>query len=279
MKKILYILVGVGLTVGALATAGFVYAQTEDPVVETPGEMPFESGSRRGRKGTDMFGGLGFGDGLLSEYLFPALADIFGFTDDQVDGFQVVKDTIQDIRETFTVAEIREKMQAAFTSAVENALADGTITQEQADQMLERREQLGDRDFDSFEGRFEDRGMRDGFMPEGFTFEGRMDGMLQEYMDLYLAEALDISVEELQVMKEDGFNLRDYAAENGLSPEELAEMMAEVNTNAINAALEDGAITQEQADWMLEAMGKFGTRMPFGTDFGGGMRGGRNGEN
>jgi len=275
MKKLLYILVGVGLTVGALATAGFVYAQSNGPDVDTPREMPFEPGSRGVRKSPDMFGGMGFGDGLLSEYLLPALADTFGFTENQVDAFQVVKDTIQDLRDNFTVEEIREKMQAAFSKAVEGAVADGVITQEQADQMLERLQQFGDRDINRFDG----RGMDGGFPQDGVPFGGRDGGILSEYMDEALAEVLGVSVGDLQEMKEDGFNLKDYADENGISTEELAEMMVEINTNAVNLALEDGAITQEQADMMLDAAGKFGARMPFGSDFGGGMRGRGNGGN
>jgi len=81
-----------------------------------------------------------------------------------------------------------------------------------------------------------------------------------------MADVLGVSIEELQEMKEEGLNMRDYAEENDLSNEELAELMKDVHTSAINAALEDGAITQEQADFMLSTIGSR-SRVPFGFHF------------
>ena len=87
-------------------------------------------------------------------------------------------------------------------------------------------------------------------------------GVLGEYMDAALADALGIKLDELEELKEEGFNLREYAEENEISPEELAELMVEVQTNAINAALADGAITQEQAEHMLSMVENHGSRIP-----------------
>lgn len=277
MKKLLLILVGVGLAVGVLVTAGLVYAQTGDtPETETTEDV--QEGTRPMGLSRGTFGGHGFdgfGEGLLEGYMLPALADIFSWTEAQVEGFQVVKDTLQAIRDEFTPEEIHDKMGEALASAVEAALADGAITQEQADQILERYEQMGNREFQGFGG----RGMRPDDPRSGFSFPGRDGGLLHEYIEVALAEALGVSVEELQEMKADGLNLRDYADENGLSDEALADLMKEVHTNAIKAALADGAITQEQADMLLEGVETFGPRMPFGPGFENGMHGMRNGGN
>ena len=248
MKKFLLILAGMALTVGLLATAGYVYAQTGDtPDVDSEGDLPAEPPIFGGH---GFFGGEWFRDGILGDYILPALADIFGFTDNQVDAFTTVKETMQDIHDEFTVDEIRDKMQQVFSSALDDAVADGAITQEQADLMLERQQQMGDR--------LNGRGMR-----RAKPLGERDGGILAPYMDAALVKALGISEEKFQEMKAEGFNLREYAADNDFSDEELAEMMVEVHTNAINAALADGVITQEQADFLLSAANK-GGRLPFG---------------
>ena len=85
------------------------------------------------------------------------------------------------------------------------------------------------------------------------------------HMEPALADALGISVEDLQALKEDDFNLKDYADEQGWTDEELAEIVKGAFTNAINAALEDGTITQEQADRLLDRLENSPNgRLPFG---------------
>jgi hypothetical protein len=279
MKKLLLILAGVILAVGVLGAAGYAFAQTGDtPEVETTnkgenGDFPGIAGKRGGR-----WFGFDRGEGLLSDYMFPEMARIFGLSDDQVAAFEKVKETMQGIKDAYTFDEIREMMKEAFTSAIDAAVADDAITQEEADQMLERMEQLGERDSSPFGGRgmrgngkfpgfnLENRGMRGEFPRSGFA--GRGEGILGEYMQAALADALDLSVEELQALKsEGGFNLADYAVDQGMTVEELQDMMQGVYTNAINAALEDEAITQDQADRMLELLENYGGRMPFHPGF------------
>jgi len=255
MKKLVLILSGMALTTGLLATAGFVYAMSDNPPeVETQDEMPDGRGMFAGR---GMQGPGWFGEGVLGEYIFPALADLFDLSDGQVEDFEIVRDTLKGLHEEYSFEEIREKMEAAFSTALDDAIADRAITQEEADEILERKQQFKDRDFPGDFNRFDGRSVR-----ENMPMMGREDGVLDEYMDAAMADALGVSVEELQEMKEDGLNLRDHAEENDLSGEELAELMKDVHTSAVNAALEDGAITQEQADFMLSMVG-FGGRLPF----------------
>jgi hypothetical protein len=76
-----------------------------------------------------------------------------------------------------------------------------------------------------------------------------------EYLDAAIADELGVSVEELQALRsEDGFNLRKYAEEQGLSDEALAALRTEIFTNAVSLALEDEAISPEQAEWLLERL-------------------------
>ena len=141
-------------------------------------------------------------------------------------------------------------MRSAMTTAVENALADGAITKEQAEAWLERLEQM---EAMPFGGRGRAGSYRQGFS-SGLQFSRQMM-VNHEYMDAAIAKALDISVDELQELRsEEGFNLLAYAEAKDLSDEEISALRTEILTNAVNAALEDGAITQAQADWVLERL-------------------------
>jgi hypothetical protein len=214
-----------------------------------------------GRRGGGWFSFHGRGDGLLGDYMFPAIAEVFGLTDDQIVAFDKVRETMQDIRDEFSSDEIHERMSEAFTSAAGNALDDEVITQDQYNQMLERYEQMGDHAFGPMGG----RGMRGGFGLEGFPSRG--DGFIQEYLDIALAEVLNVSLDELQAMKEEGLNLKDYADENDLTFEELGELMKEVHSKAVQAAFDDGAITEDQYNTMLERLENSDGRLPFGPGF------------
>lgn len=263
-KKFLLILLGVFLAVGVLGAAGYAYAQVGDnPEAETaddssddvqPGFLGWRSGHWFG------FGG----EGILDDYVFDEMAKAFDLSDEAIAAFQKVRETILGIKDEYSADEIRTMTKEAMTAAIDSALADEVITQDQADRMLERLDQAGERGF----GRFGGRGSRGRF--PGMMMDRGNDGMLGQYMEAALADALGLSVEEFQALKADeGFNVADYAVEQDMTVEELQEWMQGVYTAAINAALEDGAITQDQADRMLENLENFEGRMPFGPGFSG----------
>ncbi len=260
MKKLFLIFVGVALAAAVLATAGFVYAATEDPPeTETTEDADiFTPRGFMGRRDSRMFGLAGGGDGIMGDYMFPSIAEAFGLNEDQVEAFEKVRDTMQGIRDGFSFDEIQAKMKGAFTSAAGKALDDGAITRDQYDQMLQNMEQRGERDF----GPLDRRGMRPGFGFDEFPLRG--GGIIQEYMDSAMAQALNLSIEELQSMKDDGLNMNDYAVEHGMTVEELQNMMKEIHTSALNAAFDDGAITEDQYQMMLERLENSDGRLPFG---------------
>jgi hypothetical protein len=83
---------------------------------------------------------------------------------------------------------------------------------------------------------------------------GQEYGPMAEYHDLMiatLAEQLGMTSEELQAEFDAGKTIWQVADEQGLSDEELLDAMQVAREAMVNQALEDGAITQEQADWML----------------------------
>ncbi len=79
-------------------------------------------------------------------------------------------------------------------------------------------------------------------------------GPLHEYIVVAMAEALGMTPENLQAAIDSGKTMWDVAEEQGLSQEQFTELMVTARTDALNQAVEDGVITQEQADWMISRM-------------------------
>lgn len=111
-----------------------------------------------------------------------------------------------------------------------------------------------------------------------------MGDMRGEYQG-FLADALGITVEELQAAQLKARDaMVDKAVEDGVITQEQADLMkarqafmqyyaaenAQTMEEALSAAVEAGAITQEQADLLLEQQSQMGRGM-FGGMFDGGM--------
>jgi len=92
-----------------------------------------------------------------------------------------------------------------------------------------------------------------------------------------IASLLGMTPEEIYAERSNGKTLSDLAAANGITDQQLIDAIVEGRSEAINQALTDGQITQEQADWMLERMETNAPLMinrAFGQGrMGGGMRG------
>ncbi len=113
-----------------------------------------------------------------------------------------------------SVEELRAAQEAAREQALAQALADGRISQEQADLMTAGQ-------------------------------------ALREYVDreAIMAGALGITIDELTAAREDG-SLRDLMA--SVDRDELHASMQEATDAAVAQAVADGVITQEQADLLAE---------------------------
>jgi len=81
-------------------------------------------------------------------------------------------------------------------------------------------------------------------------------GPLHDYMYNAFAQALGLTPEELETRRLAGDTLWDIAQEQGMTAEQFQESMTTARTNAINQAVADGVITQEQGDFMLRNMGR-----------------------
>lgn len=114
-------------------------------------------------------------------------------------------------------------------------------------------------------------------------------GVLHTYMVTAFAEKLGLKVEDLNARLTAGETMYDIAIADGVKAEDFSALMVDVRATAMNAAVKDGVITQEQADWMssrgfgrggmMNGNGSAGCPMPngTGTGYGPGMMNNGNG--
>ncbi|MFO8036483.1 MAG: hypothetical protein R6U57_07650 [Anaerolineales bacterium] len=85
----------------------------------------------------------------------------------------------------------------------------------------------------------------------GHDNAGTGDGLLHEYMTEAISDVFGISPDELDEIHESGDTLWQTL---DLTIEEFRSKMTEVRQTALENAAEDGVISQDQVDWMLERM-------------------------
>lgn len=154
MKKILFGIAVVAVLVAAFGTAGYVYAQAPTP--EAPRD-DFGSGMSGGRGG--MMGGRGIGadDGVMHDQMIAAFAEKFGMTVEDLEGRLENGETMSQIasEKGVTVEDFFSLMTEVRNQAVDQAVADGTLTQEQADWMKQRGAGMGGRGRGMGQGQFQ----------------------------------------------------------------------------------------------------------------------------
>ena len=127
-RVVIFVSVLVALVVLAGATIAFAQGQT----------LPDRLGSRSavGRPpGPGPSGGPGFRN---NEILNAAIAELLGISVEELEGALADGETIRTLIEEsgLDMAEVQTALQAARAEMLQQAVADGSITQEQADQML-----------------------------------------------------------------------------------------------------------------------------------------------
>jgi hypothetical protein len=84
-------------------------------------------------------------------------------------------------------------------------------------------------------------------------------GPLHEYMLAAMAEALGIPAADLETRLANGETFYQIALAQGIAADDIPALMQMARSQALAAALADGVITQEQADWMqAHAFGRGG---------------------
>ena len=153
MNKKLMVVAGSLVLVGTLAFAGITYAQTPGPGVPGAGGQGgfgrgMQDGYGRGAQGQGMLGGMQGGmmnrwdgeEGPLHDLMHDAIAEGLGLTRTELDSRIAAGETPYEIAEAegLTQAEFFQVMTEARQTALEEAVAQGLLTQEQADWMLDR---------------------------------------------------------------------------------------------------------------------------------------------
>lgn len=107
----------------------------------------------------------------------------------------------------------------------------------------------------------------------GGRFQGRGagNGLLSEYMHAAFAEALGISQEDFDARIQAGETMIEIATSLGFETEGFFELHEQARLAALKMAFEDGALDEDQYEWMKDRMGG-----GFGSGFGG--RGGGRGQ-
>jgi len=199
-------------------------------------------------------------DGPLQKYLTAAMAESLGITAEDLQKRLEAGERMWDIAKEKGVSteDFRTKMDEAFKKAIAAALAAGDITQAQADQRSQNREN--------------GNGMRRGGM------RNSQFGPMRDYMQTAMANVLGITTQELKTRFDAGEKMLDIIQKQGLTVDEFHTKMVEAGTKAINQAVADGKLTQEQADRIIENMkNRPSTGLGGGGRGRGGMHGGGNG--
>ena len=93
-------------------------------------------------------------------------------------------------------------------------------------------------------------------------------GLLHDYMVAAFADAFEMEVADLEAALADGTKMVDIALEKGLTIEEFKTLMVDARATALDAAVADGVLSAEQAEFLkTRGTGMFGNA--------GAQRGGR----
>jgi len=202
-----------------------------------------------------------------SAEVLESIAEMLGLSADELSLQLWGGRTLADLAEKAGVdlADVQEKVRTsredAQRTAIEEALAEGRITQEHADWLLEGLDNGYSADL--------------GTMRRGLLGADLMMRDNEQPQHSALAEALGMTTEELTAQLRNGKTLADLADEAGVPLQELkdaADAAHEARVReAIEVALENEAITAEQADWLLRGLeagywqgGDMAARMPKG---------------
>jgi hypothetical protein len=143
--------------------------------------------------------------------------------------------------------ELKDAMKAAAVDEVDAALAEGRISEDEAEALKERIESgeappffgpfLGPR-FDHFPGRPHLDGMP-------FFFEEKLSTA---------ADYLGLTADELEAKLNEGSSLADVAEAEGKSVDGLKQALVDDATERIDQAVEDGKLTEDDASRLLNGL-------------------------
>ena len=80
------------------------------------------------------------------------------------------------------------------------------------------------------------------------------EGLLHDYIIPAFANAVDLTVDQVNTRLANGETLREIAVAQGFTGDKLTQLATQVVTDAINQAVDAGVITQSQADNLIQRM-------------------------
>lgn len=138
-----------------------------------------------------------------------------------------------------SVEEYDSAVEQAQGQVLDEAVAEGWLTQDQADRMREHM------------GRAPGIGPR-GMIDRGLGGHGRGMGRWGTNLVSVAADVLGMTQDDLLAELQGGKSIADVANERGVDPQAIADAYLAQFSVDLNQAVEEGRITQKQADWMLE---------------------------
>ena len=149
MKKILWVAAGFMVAVLFMGAVGFAYAQSQNP--PTP-EYPYGPGMMGGYgrgSGHGMMGGYGMmgwdGEyGPMYEAMIAALSEVLDLTPEEIEARHDAGETMWQIAETegMNIEEFKDLMILTHDIALEDAVANGQLTEGQAEWMDAHMDQM-----------------------------------------------------------------------------------------------------------------------------------------
>jgi ATPase subunit of ABC transporter with duplicated ATPase domains len=258
--------------------------------------MPFGGRGMFGHRPGMMGGGTFGGTSLLD-----ILAEQLGLTMDEVVDELSAGISVADLaaNHNVDVQVIVDAFLAAHQEALSAAVENGRLTQEQADAMQEHMaEEIAERVNEPWTGRMGPGMMGHWGDPEsipedkpfgshGMFGRGMFGGGTSSLLDI-LAEQLGLTLDEVVDELSAGISIADLAANHNVDVQVIVDAFLAAHQEALSAAVENGRLTQEQADAMQEHMaeqiaervnepwtGSYGPGGGFRGGCGGGGMGGR----
>ena len=157
--------------------------------------------------------------------------------------------TVQELHEALsggqTIADVAEAQGIALEDVVD-ALIDTARAQ-----FEERIVQMEEHLLEAFES---GQGFGGGMGRGGPRGQGRQGGQARGPQPEVLAEALGLTVEELHEALSDGQTVAEVAQAQGIALQDVADALVAAQSEHLQQAVDDGRITQEQADERIAQM-------------------------
>ncbi len=223
-KKVMAVVVAIVLLVmGGTA----VFAQQLDD-----GQDSFAQDGQQGRPGGKQDGRENNGRFIDREAMAEAIADVLGITVEELEAAHEAGTKLPELAKSLGVEMelVENAITAVRIEGVEQAAADGEITQEQVDRILEQIE----------------------------LQNVARDILDRDAMMVVVADTLGITAAEVEAADEAGVKLPQLAEEAGVDMRTVHEAINQAKIDGLQEAVESGLITQEQAYRLVYQYGQRG---------------------